>query len=140
MKKIIIAIALVLLAANAYAVDVETLDIKLTIDAGGNAIVGEDYILKFISPFEEQEFTQKAIQNSSSIGAWEAGNSFFYAHFGSSIEKISDSSITYDSSAKKSALFTRSRTRSQGWLHRSKEATLLSLTTNSSRHSCRQAQ
>ena len=99
MKKIFFAAALILLIGNASAISVDNLGIRVNVDGDGDASVRETYSLRFISIFEQEDFSQKAIENSSSISAWQADYEFFEMHFARTISDIQTSSITFDNDA-----------------------------------------
>ena len=101
MRKAILMGVLLALSASGWAVSVNSLAIEVSVDSAGNAGITENYELAFISPFEENEFSQKAIENSSSIFAWQADYPFFFPHFAEGIDELSQSTIAFDRNAKK---------------------------------------
>ncbi len=103
-KLLLLALMLGFIAANVAAiaaVSVELLDISISVDNKGYAGITENYILKFTSPFEEDDFKQKAVGNSSSRLSWEASYNFFYPRFAESTgNELDTSSIIYDEGSK----------------------------------------
>ncbi|MCR4368940.1 MAG: hypothetical protein NUV67_03475 [archaeon] len=95
MKKIVFLLALLAFPAIVQSASIETLDILVSIDQSGNAGITETYIIQFTSPFEEREFQDKAIENSSSVSAWMADYEFFTPHFALDTTRIRNSSISY---------------------------------------------
>ncbi|MEK6958247.1 MAG: hypothetical protein AABW99_04705 [archaeon] len=102
MKKLfLLALMLGFIAANASAVSVELLNISISVNNEGYAGITENYFLKFTSPFEEDDFKQKAVGNSSSLLSWEASYNFFYPRFAESAgNELDTSSIIYDEGSK----------------------------------------
>lgn len=99
MKKIFFAAALILILGNVSAISVDNLGIRVNVDGEGHASVRETYSLRFISVFEKEDFNNKAIENSSSISAWQVDYEFFQSHFAGTISDIQTSSITFDNDA-----------------------------------------
>jgi len=89
MKKIILIIALFFLSVSVNALEINHLTIDISVDNEGFANIVENYDLQFISPFEETEFVNQTIENSSSLQAWQADYEFFYPRFAQSITEIS---------------------------------------------------
>ncbi|MFH1391738.1 MAG: hypothetical protein ABIH20_05490 [Candidatus Diapherotrites archaeon] len=71
------------------AIEINHLTIDISVDNEGFANIVENYDLQFISPFEEAEFVNQTIENSSSLQAWQADYEFFYPRFAKTITEIS---------------------------------------------------
>ena len=100
MQKIFLFCLLALLPA-AFSLTTENIHIIANVDSDGKAIVTENYALQFSSPFEFEQFKQDALDNSSSLLAWQVDYDFFYPHFGEVAgNKINTSSITFDESSR----------------------------------------
>ncbi|MCR4335689.1 MAG: hypothetical protein NUV57_04080 [archaeon] len=89
MKRIILILALLFLSLSVNAVEINQLTINIAVDNQGFANIVENYDLQFISPFEEADFANKTIENSSSLQAWQADYDFFYPRFAQNITEIS---------------------------------------------------
>lgn len=97
MKKACIILSLLLFAATAQALKVDSLDITLDMDEQGSATINENYTLQFSSGFEFDEFKKKARENLASLSSWMADFDFFYPHFGEVAGgKLSYSFVTFD--------------------------------------------
>ena len=96
MKRIIFLLVFVLLGSFVNAVSVDTHKIVADVHENGFAEITETYNLSFTSPFEKNEFDRKAVENSSSIQAWQFDYAFFYPRFGGTIDKLASSTISYD--------------------------------------------
>jgi len=102
MKKVFFAIVLILLATNASALELNKLDIEINVDDAGFAKIVENYSIKFMSPFEKNDFSVTAIENSSSIQSWQADLEFFSPKFAHNILELSPTppaKISYDQEA-----------------------------------------
>lgn len=98
MRKTILALAFLFIAAGAGALDVDRHSIDIAVDAKGYAVIAEQYALKFANQYEFSEFRETANENGSSLLAWGADYNFFYPRFGGSagINRIAKSSVSFD--------------------------------------------
>lgn len=97
MRKALLLVALIALSVSVHALKVVTTTIYIQVDQDGYGKFREDYSLVFSSPFEFEDFKEKARKNSSSRSAWEADYNFFYPHFeGGTGNAVDSSTITFD--------------------------------------------
>jgi len=90
-----------LLAGTASALNTDHLTIEIALDNQGSATITENYLLSFVSPFEERSFRDLALENSSNLLAWQSQLEFFFPHFESIAgNSRSTTSITYDEKSK----------------------------------------
>ncbi len=97
MKKVLLLLAALTGAPLVFAVEVQTIEIEVVLDQNGWANFTENYTMSFSSPFEFDEFKEKAKKNTVSLSGWEADFDFFYPHFvRGTTNKLGNSRITFD--------------------------------------------
>ncbi len=96
MRKAITLLMLLALCYGSYSLSVRSLEIDAELDQNGGATFTENYALNFTSPFELNDFKEKAKKNGTSLLAWEADFNFFYPHFETRSNAHQNTSIAFD--------------------------------------------